>query len=406
MTDVDVLKFIDEDELISLTRELVKIPSVYDPEREDDNEEKVAMFLKGRLLEMGFEVYADEAAPHRPNIIAVLKGNRPGKTILLEGHTDVVTPGNVKEWKYDPFGAEIVDGKIYGRGACDTKNNLASAIIAAKAVKDSGIDFPGKIILCIPVDEEGMMIGIKHFIKQGWADDVDAAIICEPEDNNLCVEIKGAIRIVIKVKGKMAHGAMPLSGINPNLRMARLILKLYELEQSEIKRLGYNEYLGYPSITPTIVMSPANGKGQLNVVPEDSFIALDIRTVPGQEDDILISQIENIFKELKAADEHFDADMEVIERRPCTYTDKNEPIVKAMDRAYRELTGKEPVYNGVPGATDGTFLWAWKNIPVIVTGSGKREVPHQRDEYVEIEQLIETTKLYTKTIINYLFDRG
>lgn len=404
--DADVLRYIDNDELISLTRELVRIPSVYDPEDEDANEEKVAMFLKGRLIEMGFEVHSDEAVPHRPNIIAILKGDRPGKTILLEGHTDVVTPGDPKEWTYDPFGAEIVDGRIYGRGACDTKNNLAAAIMAAKAIKDSGIDFPGKIILCIPVDEEGMMVGIKHFIKQGWADDVDAAIICEPEDNNLCIQIKGAIRVEIKIKGKMAHGAMPRSGINPNLGMAKLIIKLHELEQSEIKRLGYNEYLGYPSITPTVVMSPANGKGQLNVVPGDSLVALDIRTVPEQEEEVLIGQIKNILRELKDADENFNANMNVIELRPCTRTDRDEAIVKAMDRAYRELTGKEPIYNGVPGATDGTFLWAWKNIPVIVTGSGKRDVPHQRDEYVEIEQLIETTRLYTKTIINYLFDRG
>lgn len=404
--DANILEYIVKDELISLTRELVKIPSVYDPEEEDANEEKVAMFLKGRLLEMGFEVHSEEAAPHRPNIIAVLRGSRPGKTILLEGHTDVVTPGDPNEWEHDPFGAEIADGKIYGRGACDTKNNLASAIIAAKAIKNSGIDFTGKIILCIPVDEEGLMIGIKHFIKNGWADDVDAAIICEPEDNNLCIQIKGAIRIEIKIKGKMAHGAMPLSAINPNLGMAKLIIKLHELEQHEIERLGYNEYLGYPSITPTVVMSPADGKGQLNVVPGDSRVALDIRTVPEQKEEILIGQIENILKELKDADENFSADMNVIEVRPCTHTDRDEAIVKAMDRAYRELTGKEPIYNGVPGATDGTFLWAWKNIPVIVTGSGKRDVPHQKNEYVEIEQLIETTRLYAQTIVNYLFDRG
>ena len=187
--------------------------------------------------------------------------------------------------------------------------------------------------------------------------------------------------------------------------MARLIIKLHELEK-EIDRLGFNEYLGYPSITPTVVMSPSSGKGQLNVIPEDSLIYLDIRTVPGQDDAMITDQIENIFKELKACDQQFDAEMKIIERRPCAYTDKNEPIVRAMDKAYREITGKDPIYSGVPGATDGTFLWAWKNIPFVVTGAGKKDIPHQKDEYVEISQLIETTKLYAKAVINYLYDES
>ena len=404
--NVDVLSFIDEKGLLSFTRELIKIPSVHDQEDESGNEERVAMFIKEKLEEMGLEVYCEEVSPHRPNIIAILRGNRPGKTILLEAHSDVVTPGDPDSWEHDPFGAEVVDGKIYGRGACDTKGNLASAVIAVNAIKDSGIDLPGKIILCIPVDEEGMMTGIKHFINHGWADDVDAAIICEPENNEICIQMKGAIRIAIRVKGKMAHGAMPFSGINPNLSMARLIMKLHELEKREIDRLGFNEYLGYPSITPTVVMSPSSGKGQLNVIPEDSLIYLDIRTVPGQDDAMITDQIENIFKELKACDQQFDAEMKIIERRPCAYTDKNEPIVRAMDKAYREITGKDPIYSGVPGATDGTFLWAWKNIPFVVTGAGKKDIPHQKDEYVEISQLIETTKLYAKAVINYLYDES
>lgn len=400
-----VVEKLDEGEIVKLTRELVRIPSVYDP-KSGGNEEDVAIFVKRILEKDGFQVHLDQVEPHRPNVIAILDGGKPGRTILLEAHTDVVTPGNVDEWKHPPFEAEVVNGKIYGRGACDTKNNLASAMLAAKAVKDSGIDFPGRIMLCIPVDEEGMMLGIKHFIKGGWADGVDGAIICEPEENNLCIDIKGAIRVLIKIEGKMAHGAMPLTGINPNPRMASLILELQELERKEIERLGYHEYLGYPSITPTRIMSPSDGRGQLNVIPADSLVALDIRTVPGQEDEKLIGQIAKLFEDIKSRDENFRAEMEVIEKRPCTHTDKDEPIVRAVDSAYRKIVGGDPIYNGVPGATDGTFLWAWKDIPLVVTGSGRRDIPHQRDEYVDIDQLIETTKIYAQAIVNFLFSDG
>ncbi|MBC7331087.1 MAG: M20 family metallopeptidase [Synergistetes bacterium] len=397
-----VLDLIREEELVSLTQELVKIPSVYDPSDEDANEEKIATFLYQRLVEMGFEVYMEEVAPKRPNVVGLLRGSFPGKTVLLEGHTDVVTPGDFSQWTYHPFGGEIVNGKIYGRGACDTKGNLAAAIIAAKAIKDSGIEFPGKIVLCIPVDEEGMMIGIKEFIRRGWADDIDGAIICEPVDNQICLDIKGAIRALLRIKGKMAHGCMPYAGVNPNIGMAKAILKLRDLELEEKQRLGCHRYLGYPSITPTVVMSPSHGKGQLNVIPEDSLIAYDIRTVPGQDEKGLIDKMKSSLDNIKFELEDFKYQLDVIEERPCVSTPKDDPLVKAVHRAYVKVRNREPVYNGVPGATDGTFLRAWKNIPVVVIGAGDREVPHQVDEYVRIDELLDTARIYALSILNFL----
>ncbi|MCS7233927.1 MAG: M20 family metallopeptidase [Synergistetes bacterium] len=397
-----ILSFIKEEELISLTQELIRISSVYDPSDENANEERVAKFLYERLKGIGFDVYIEEVAPKRPNVVAILRGASGGKTILLEGHTDVVTPGDVNRWKCHPFSGEIVDGKIYGRGSCDTKGNLAAAIIAAKALKDSEIKFSGKVILCIPVDEEGLMIGIKDFIKRGWADDVDGAIICEPVDNQICLDIKGALRVILRVKGKMAHGCMPYAGINPNIGMAKAILKIRDLEAEEKERLKAHEYLGYPSITPTVVMSPSNGKGQLNVIPEDCLIGYDIRTIPGQDDIDLIERIKACLDSIKLEITDFNYELEVLERRPCVSTPKDDPIVKAVHRAYRKVKGKEPIYNGVPGATDGTFLRAWKNIPVVVIGAGEREIPHQVDEYVIIEDLLDTAKIYALSILDFL----
>lgn len=397
-----VIESVATEELVKFTQDILRINSVYDPEKEGFNEEKVAHFIANYLKEMGLEVHIDEVAPGRPNVIGILKGKEEGKTLLYEGHTDVVTAGDLNEWNYPPFEAVIDHGRIYARGACDTKGNVAAAIFAAKAIIDSGMDFKGNILLCIPVDEEGMMIGIKDFIKKGWADNVDAAIICEPEENNLCITQKGAMRIVIKVQGKMAHGAMPLAGINPNWRMAKIICELEKLQQKEIERLGKHHYLGYPSITPTILMAPSKGEAQINVIPKECYTTLDIRTVPGQEHEVLRNQIQEILDRLASEDEYFHATMEVIEERPWTETSKEEPVVKAMSSAYTVITGKKPIYNGVPGATDGTFLNCLKGIPVITTGAGDRLIPHQADEYVEIDELVETTKLYALTAMLYL----
>ncbi|SMP59982.1 M20 family metallopeptidase [Anoxynatronum buryatiense] len=397
-----VVDYVDQEALVALTQQLIRVKSVYDPEVPGANEEAVAGLVADTLRTMGLKVTMEEVVPGRPNVVGILEGGSPGKTLLMEGHTDVVTAGDLDEWTEDPFGGDIKGERIYGRGACDTKGNLAAAIMAVKAIQDAGIPFKGRILLCIPVDEEGLMLGIKDFIKRGWADAVDAAIICEPEENHLCITQKGALRIALRVFGKMAHGAMPLAGINPNWGMAAVITGLEKLEQAEIQRLGKDPLLGYPSITPTILKAPYKGEAQINVIPKECYMTLDIRTIPGQEHSVLIGQIQDILDRISGERPDFKAEMEVLEERPWTATDKEHPVVKAMDRAYRQVTGKEPTYNGVPGATDGTFLHAWKNIPIITTGAGDRLIPHQADEYVDIPQLVEACRLFALAALYYL----
>lgn len=397
----NVGSFVEVEELVSLTQQLIRIPSVYRPEISDGNEEKVARFVVDYLKAMGLAVYYEEVVPGRPNVIAVYDSGKPGKTLLFEGHTDVVTEGDRSAWSYDPFGAAIEQNRIYGRGSCDTKGNLAAAICAVQAIRRSGLSFTGKIILCIPCDEEGLMIGIKDFIKRGWANGVDGAIVCEPEENQICISQKGAMRAILRVFGKMAHGAMPLTGINPNTRMARAIVAFDELELREKERLGKHPMLGFPSITPTILQAPVKGEAQINVIPDQCMTTLDIRTIPGQDHDTLRQQMENILQELSREDKNFKATLEVIEERPWTLTDKENPVVRAVAESYQTITKREPIYNGVPGATDGTFLHK-AGIPIITTGAGDRHIPHHADEYVDIDQLVETTQLYALSALTFL----
>lgn len=396
-----VYDYVDDQEIIRLTQELVCIPSVYRPQDPQANESKAAQYVYDYLKEMGLEVYIEEVVKGRPNVIGILDSGRPGKTILFEGHTDVVTEGDRDAWSYDPFGAVIEGNRMYGRGTNDTKGNLAAAIAAVHAIKRSNLKWHGKIILCVPCDEEGMMIGIKHFIKRGWANGVDGAIICEPEENQICITQKGAMRAVIRTNGKMAHGAMPLAGINPNTRMAQIICELMELEKREKERVGEHPYLGWPSITPTIVLGPEKGEPQINVIPDHCYSTLDIRTIPGQDHDRLRVDMENILAELGSKDADFMASIEVIESRPWTETDLDDPIVKASMESYRTVTGKEPIFNGVPGATDGTFLHL-AGIPIVTTGAGDRHIPHQIDEYIELDELIEASRIYAQTAMQFL----
>ncbi len=401
----DVLNEIDREELVRLAQDLIRIPSVYRPEQPDGNEAGVARFVADYLERSGFGVQVEEVATGRPNVWAVWEGDRPGKTLLFEAHTDVVTEGSEEDWDHPPFGGESDGGRIYGRGACDTKGNLAAGVVAVRAIRDSGVPFPGRLVLCHPVDEEGMMAGIKAFIERGHAEGVDAAIICEPEENQLCIRQKGALRVEVTVRGTMAHGAMPLSGVNPVTRAARFVVAVEELEREEVERHGEDPFLGYPSLTPTILMGPDCGEPQINVIPASAYVALDIRTVPHQSHRELIKRLEGILARLASEDPHFDATLEVIEERPATETPKDEPLVSAMAKAYEHLTGEEPSYNGVPGATDGTFLHAWAGIPIVTTGAGDREIPHHTDEWVDEEELLTTCKLYAATAMYYAYGK-
>lgn len=407
-----VLEALDAEGLIRFVQDLVRIDSVFDPDVEGADESRVTDFVTNFLSREGFEVHLEEVVPGRINVIAFLRGSEQGKTLLLEGHQDVVSVGDRAQWKYDPFGAEIAekDGRrvMYGRGACDTKGNLGAAIFAAKAIKDSGVPLRGNILLCIPVDEEGLMTGIKHFIKNGWCDKVDAAIVCEPEEKHLCLLQKGAIRQQVSFKGTQCHGCMPLTGNNPNWALARFITELRQLENFEKDRLGEHQYLGWPSLTPTVIKSPAAGVAQLNVVPAEAALALDIRTVPGQEHAAIRNQVQGIIgrleKKYSDGDDRFSAQVVELDDRPWTEISKEQPIVRAAAKAYREVMGCDEIYNGVPGATDGTFIQSWGKVPVLVTGAGDRAVPHHADEWVALDDLVEASKIFALASLYFVHD--
>jgi succinyl-diaminopimelate desuccinylase len=417
-----VFKEIKRDELIQLTQDLVRIPSVRRP---GEGEKNVALFLSHLLDEMGLDVVVEEVEPSSPNVIAVLQGREEGPCLMFECHTDVVTEGDASEWRYGPYDGKVVGNRIYGRGACDTKGNLAAAVKAIQAISQSGLPFKGRILLGILVDEEGMMSGVKHFIRQGWANGVRGAIICEPVDNHLCITQKGALRAELITSGKMSHGAMPLTGLNPVPPMVSILEKLKQLEEEEIERLGKNPLLGYPSITPTVLQAPVKGEPQLNVVPYQCRALLDIRTIPGQSHEALKKQLEDIvreeersinesldsgpLKEIRESIERglskgliFEAKLNIFEDRPWTKTSSDEPLVQAVSKGYQMVVGQEPVFDGVPGATDGTFLSAWAGIPILTLGAGKWTIPHQKDEWVSVDDLCLTAKIYAASALEFL----
>jgi succinyl-diaminopimelate desuccinylase len=234
----------------------------------------------------------------------------------------------------------------------------------------------------------------------------------------ICTSQKGALRACFAIGGRMSHGAMPLAGLNTSPAVAELIRQLHAMETDAVRAFGRDPLLGWPSFTPTVVQAPAGGAAQLNVMPGEARVLVDIRTIPAQSHADIIAALQRLADEAQAAVRaHYrDYDrllglerprdltvgLEILTDRPCTRTAPEEPVVQAADWAVRSVTGREPVFGGVPGATDGTFLWALKQIPIVTMGAGDREVPHQKDEWVDLDQLVAAAKIYALIAVHYL----
>jgi succinyl-diaminopimelate desuccinylase len=397
------LSLVDRDELVVLTRDLVRIPSVVRPGDPAGNEAAVAAHVEAWMRAQGFAVEVQQVAPGRPNVLGIVGETGAGPTLLLEGHTDVVTEGDPAAWTYPPFAAELVDGKIYGRGSADMKSGLAAAMIAAAAIKRSGAPLGGRLVVGALVDEEGDMLGAKHLCRTPLGRELSAAIICEPEQNELCLEQRGVVWARIIARGRMAHGAMPEAGANPISALGALIADAPRLERRLRALCTRSRYLRPPTVTPTVLTAPVAGVPQSNVIPATAQTTLDVRLTPGPDADAIAKEIDEACR--RAADRVPGVSLEwapVNGFRMATKVERSEPLVRAMVAAVRRATGRPARWGGVPGSTDGTILRTELGIPIVTCGPGHRLIPHQVNEHVEVPELVDAARIYVAAALAYL----
>jgi succinyl-diaminopimelate desuccinylase len=401
-----IFERIDAAEVVELTRSLVRIPSVYRPGESGANEAEAAAFVASWFRREGLPVDIQEVAPGRPNVLAWIGEKGAGqRCLLLEGHTDVVTEGDPAAWSSPPFAAEMRDGRIYGRGAADMKSGLAAAMIALAAFKRAGVTPPGKLLVGALVDEEDAMIGVRHLVKSAAGRELDAAIICEPEENELCLEQRGVVWARIRARGKMAHGAMPEAGVNPITALGGILGQAPGLEKRLRKQCEKSRYLKPPTVTPTIIQGPPRGVGapQSNVIPALAEMTLDVRLTPGISAEGLHGELDALCRGAEAGLPGVKVEWEPVNAfRLATKVDKSESLVQAMIHGVRKATGKPPRYGGVPGSTDGTILRMELGIPIVTCGPGNRLIPHQVDEYVEGNEIVDAAKIYAAASLKYL----
>ncbi len=305
-----------------------------DPSRDRRNTEREVVRFVAEWIrrELGVEPLVEEVGPGRENIIATLDSGTPGPCLMLEGHTDVVSEGDRERWTRDPFGGEIVDGRIYGRGSCDMKAGVAVALLTAEGVQaKSGVPWKGKIRLGLVCDEEGMMLGIKHFIRGGHADDVDACLVPEPEENQLCLSMKGAIRADRARDGEAWPTAPCPSPASIPTRASRGSSSPSRLRgDGEAAAAAPTSSSACPRSPSRSSRAPPPGSpAQLNVMPGEAVGYVDIRTVPKQDHDTVRGALRRPSSTaLAPAIPTSRPTIEFIEDRPVVAIGKDEPIVR------------------------------------------------------------------------------
>lgn len=378
----EVLKNVDanKEKMIQLVSDLVKIPSV------SGNEAELAKFLMDYCTKLGFECEIDRHG----NFFAFIKGKRPGKRLIFNSHLDTVEVG--EGWSVDPYSGKIDEDKIWGRGSTDCKAAMGAQITAALSVLEAGADFAGEICLMYPVEEEVQNVqrkGTYLSLMDGFTGDY--AVNGEDTDLHVCLACEGMLEVKITTHGVGAHGATPKQGKNAITMMCKVVEELNKIVP------GTNEYTGSGSINPGVI----EGGCRSSVVPDTCVHKCSRFIVPGENGQLFVDQIEEIFRKLKSENPDFKADVELVYDSNPSLVDKESPIVQAIKEAHGDI-GKECPFYGTPQHDDADFLTNVAHIPTVLYGPGTGVLAHMPDEYVKIAEVEEAAKVYAMTILNIL----
>ncbi|MEV8318663.1 M20 family metallopeptidase [Streptomyces sp. NPDC059900] len=393
---------VDPDTVVSFTRDLVRLRTV-NAAGATVVEQPAADLVARLFTEFGWTYDVAEVAPGRPNTVAVVEGGGGnGPTLMFEGHIDVVTEGDPGDWSVDPYGAEIRDGKLWGRGSADMKSGVAAMIYAVRALQLAG-PFPGRVVLGVLCDEEGLMLGAKAFAATPLAREVDGVIVCEPEGYEVCTSARGGIRLRLDLDGVMAHGAMPQEARSPIVAGARVVEALGRVQDWALKRYGTHPHAGSVTVTPTVLHG--GDPDQLNVIPAHGIVGVDVRTIPGTDHTELIGKVRE-FAVVAAGSQGVGVRLTVVDDRPAVEIAEDHPVVAALVDGHRQVHGTPPPFGAVPGTTDGTILTRDAGLPTVVYGPGGKWIAHQKDEFVEVREIVEYTRVYAAAARAFLTGAG
>ena len=333
--------------------------------------------------ELGFEVETYEAEPGRPNVIARWSGG-VGPTVTYCSHIDVVPAGDPSLWERDPYGAEIADGRLHGRGSGDAKGPIACALEAAACLRATGWEPQGTLELALVSDEETM-----GFKGAGWLVDQgivkpDVAIVGEPTRVRVVRAQRGASWYRLTTHGLAAHGSAPERGVSAIRHMAEVVRRLDETLPD-----AQHELLGGPSLSVGVI----SGGTKTNIVPASCWIEIDRRTVPQETEPDVRRSIEAAIEAARDTFPDIDARVELLFYSQPFEMSEDSRIVSEVAAAVTEASGADAQIIGFRGASDARFLTA-VGAEVVVLGPGEIELAHTARESLDLSELEPATIAY------------
>ncbi len=374
--------------LVQTLADLIRINSVnpaYTNGRPECEIQRYIMeFFEGR----GIEFRIQEVLPDRPNVIIRTPGRRHDDKIIFEAHVDTA---GVEDMIVPPFEPTVSSGRMYGRGACDTKAGLAAMMHAVADLKVSGKDPVCDVWLVAAVDEEHSYRGVAKLCENIEA---SAAVVAEPTEMRVAIASKGCVRFRITTRGKSAHSSEPRLGANAIEHMARVIDTLAEYA----KRI---QTMSHPLVgPPTLNVGLIEGGTQVNVVPEFCWIEIDRRLVPGEQGPATLVNISRELEGLRATDHNFEVVVgpAVLQDWPLETPSKS-PIALQTSQALKDA-GLDPKPVGVPFGSDASKL-SMAGVPSIVMGPGSIAQAHTEDEFVDLDQVEMAFEVYRRLMTSF-----
>ena len=411
------------DETVGLLRELIGVRSE-NPKLTGGPagaEAECQALLGERLRGLGLTLDQWEVYPGRPDLVGVLRGSGGGRSLILNGHVDVVPAGDPAGWPRDPWAGEVHDGKVWGRGACDMKGGLAAAVAAIAALRRAGVELRGDVLFESVVDEESGGPGTSQTLERGYR--ADAAIVLEPTEGQIqCVE-GGLEWLRVVVRGVAGHTARRYqsvhaggqgTAVNAIEKMLKLLAAVQELERHwgvhkvhplmprGITTINIGVVLGGTGGgadgMPTIITSPST-------FPDYCSAQLSLKYLPSERAEDVKAELEDYLRRVAAADPWLRDHPPEIEwgisgvSFPPAETAPEHPAIQALARAHARVVGP-PVYAGFVAVTDLAWLAA-QGIPGCLYGPGSLDDAHTSRELVSQQQLQETAKVLALTLLDW-----
>ncbi len=397
------------DELITLTQDLIRIPTLNPPGEFYDD---CVRFLGERLEKRGFtiEYFRAEGTPGdsdrypRMNVVARREGAAPGPCVHFNSHIDVVAVG--QGWRQDPFAAELIGGRIYGRGACDMKGGLAASVIAVEAYLEENPDYAGAIEISGTADEEsGGYGGVAYLAELGVMarPRIDHVIIPEPLDKDrVCLGHRGVWWAEIETKGHIAHGSMPFDGDCAVRHMAAVMQRF----EAELFPLLASKRTSMPVVPDGAKQSTLNinaihgGEAEefeglpAALVPDSCRMVIDRRFLIEEDLAVVKREVSDLLESLKSERERFDYALRDLFEVIPTMTEESAPVVQAVASGIEDVLGKPATMVVSPGTYDQKHIdRIGKLSDCIAYGPGILTLAHQPDEYVEVDDMIDSAKV-------------